>query len=436
MCKAIDVYLEKRKTRQYVGRLSKEKNNFVFEYNESYMKGVYPIALGPDLPLRKKKYSSLKLFPSFEDYIPSKRNPAYKEYCQMTGINPDEKDSMILLSAFRKGPSSFVLEPVFEKKSFSGKDLKKLRQDLKLSIREFADVFNVSSTAVYRIENNKTSGKQILKEIKMYIEFPILALDKIRCTGSRIHEDKRLFIEDFFEKKMVHQFSIKLSTEEFCRKRLLFGGYLSQIPWKEKSRGLKRRRENAVFEISVLCGLAQYHNPTHIQWTGEQNRDCSYDGLFWIGKKMQKIEITALVDKEEQESFRKSNLYEGRMSQSVVSYINNGISETQARKIIGKQVINIEVQEDEIYKLMVYGFQRKAKKKYEGCWLIMSYTPEFFLEIFHQEKVYDFIFTRLKKEESQLYKSIKKIFKKVVFFPLFKPIAVSHKADFHPFELD
>ena len=246
---------------------------------------------------------------------------------------------MVLLSAFRKGPSSFVLEPVFEKASFSSADLKKLRQDLKLSIREFADVFNVSSTAVYRIENNKTSGKQVLEDLKTCIESPILALDKIHKTGSRIHEDKKNFIEDFFEKKMIHQFGMKLSVEEFCRKQLLFGGYLSQIPWKEKAKGLKRRRENAVFEISVLCELAQYHRPNHIQWTGEQGENCSYDGLLWMGKERQKIEITALADQEEQESFRKSNLYEGRPSQSLLPYIKNGISETQARKIIRNQLI-------------------------------------------------------------------------------------------------
>ena len=437
MCKAIDVYLEKRKTRLYVGRLSQEKPSFVFEYSEPYMKGAYPIAVGPDLPLGKKRYSSLKLFPSFEDYIPSKRNPAYKEYCQMTGISPDEEDLMILLSAFRKGPSSFVLEPVFEKTSFSGKDLKKLRQDLKLSIREFADVFNVSSPAIYRIENNKASGKQVLEELKMFIESPILALDKIHKTGTRIHESKRIFVEDFFEKKIVYQFCEKLSTEEFCRKRLLFGAYLSQIPWKEKSKGLKRRRENAVAEISVLCELAKYHKPTHIQWTGEQSESCSYDGLFWMGKERQKIEITALADKEEQKSLRKSNLYEGRMSQSLLPYIKNGIPEAQARKFIGGQIIgNIEIQEDEIYKLMVYDFQRKAKKKYQDCWLIMPYQPHFFMEFFHRKEIHQLIFKKLKKEKNQLYKSIKKIFKKIIFLPMCEPIAVSHRIDFHPFELD
>ena len=83
---AVDVYLEKRKTREYVGRLSREGKKFIFIYNDSYLYKGRAIPLGPDLPLTKKKFISETLFPSFEDRIPSKRNPAYPEYCKMVGI--------------------------------------------------------------------------------------------------------------------------------------------------------------------------------------------------------------------------------------------------------------------------------------------------------------------------------------------------------------
>ena len=202
MIQAIDVYLERRKTRQYVGRLSKKKRQFVFEYEESYRWSGQPIALGPDLPLSEKRHSSLKLFPSFEDRLPSRKNPAYKEYCQDTGISLDEKDSFILLANLgQRGPSSFVFAPVYETVSFVAKDLKNFRKSLKLSMREFAGLFDISTAVIYRIENGKSSGRQILKKMSDYWKFPQLALDKIRQTGYRITDEKRAFVEDFFKKQ-------------------------------------------------------------------------------------------------------------------------------------------------------------------------------------------------------------------------------------------
>ena len=55
---AVDVYLEKRKTREYVGRLSREGKKFIFIYNDSYLYKGKAIPLGPDLPLTKKKFIS------------------------------------------------------------------------------------------------------------------------------------------------------------------------------------------------------------------------------------------------------------------------------------------------------------------------------------------------------------------------------------------
>ena len=203
MYKAVDVYLEKRKTRQYVGRLQREKRKFIFQYDKFYLSGDKPIPIGPDLPLQLKQLGSKNLFPSFADRIPSKQNPAYKEYCWSVGINPLEKDSLVLLAKLgQKDPSSFVCVPVEESQKFSAEDLKLFRKSLKLSIREFSALFAVSSATVYRIENNKTSGKDTLKKIEIYYRSPQACLEQIKITGDKINESKRLFVESFLKSKI------------------------------------------------------------------------------------------------------------------------------------------------------------------------------------------------------------------------------------------
>lgn len=203
MYKAIDVYLERRKTRQYVGRLQQEKRQFVFQYDKTYLHTDNPISLGPDLPLNQQKHTSLKLFPSFADRIPSKQNPAYEEYCRSVNIDPSETNPLALLATIgKKGPSSFICVPVVEEETFSSGQLKQFRRDLQLSIREFSDLFDVSSATIYRIENNKTSGKDALKRIKVYFRSPQTALNKIKVTGFKINKDKRDFAENFFKSQI------------------------------------------------------------------------------------------------------------------------------------------------------------------------------------------------------------------------------------------
>lgn len=206
MYKAVKIYLEKREARHYVGRLSKSNGNFVFEYDEAYRYSNNPLPVGPDLPIDKKKHSSKKLFPSFEDRIPLKQNPAYKEYCQSVGISSSEKNPFVLLAKLgRKGPSSFIIAPVLESPSFLKGDLKRFRKKLSLSMREFATLFDVSTASIYRIENDKISGKQILNKISVYYNFPKTALNKLHYTGHRINDQKRQFVEEFFKRKLINK---------------------------------------------------------------------------------------------------------------------------------------------------------------------------------------------------------------------------------------
>ena len=218
MYKAVDVYLERTSARQYVGRLKKAGGKFIFEYSETYQYSENALSFGPDLPINKKTHFSLKLFPSFADRIPSRENPAYEEYCRSAGISPSEKNPFVLLAKLgRKGPSSFILAPVFEEANFSREDLKQFRKDLNLSIREFAELFDVSSATVYRIENNKSSGKNVLKRIKIYFDFPEKALAKIEHTGHKINDEKKHFVQAFLKSKSQEKLD-----EELINKTLLF----------------------------------------------------------------------------------------------------------------------------------------------------------------------------------------------------------------------
>ncbi len=199
---AIDVYLEKYTSRQYVGQLSRKKDQFIFNYDQKYLYDKKAVALGPEFPCSQKTYQSQELFVSFADRIPSKQNPAYEEYCEMTGISPDEKDPFVLLSTIgQKGPSSFVFTPVYDYK-FTRKDLKMFRQNLKLSIRDFAKVFDFSPAAIHRIETGKSSGKDVLKRAELYSLFPQVALYEVNRWGNRIGSRPNEYIKKIFKAQL------------------------------------------------------------------------------------------------------------------------------------------------------------------------------------------------------------------------------------------
>ena len=205
---ALDFYLEKRKTRQYVGRLSQKRGKFVFEYDMAYLHSENPVSIGPDLPLKKARHISLTLFPSFADRIPSQQNPAYEEYCHDVGLSPFEKDPLVLLSALgKKSPiTPFVCEPVQEQKEFSAEDLQSFRKSLGLSIREFAMLFDVSQASIYRTENNKTTGREILKKLAVYFKYPKMTLHKVQNSPA-LNDLKKNKAENFLRSKIQTSYS-------------------------------------------------------------------------------------------------------------------------------------------------------------------------------------------------------------------------------------
>lgn len=206
---AVDVYLEKRKTREYVGRLFREGACFVFIYDNTYLYKHRSIPIGPDLPLTQKKFISESLFPSFEDRIPSHKNPAYQEYCNMVGIDHNEKDPLILVATLgQKGPSSFIFSPVITT-SITNEDIIKFRKKLNLSVREFSDIFDFSPTTINRLEKKITSGKDALKRFEIYFYFPEVALYEVNKNRFKINDEKSKYVENFLISKQLKNKEIK-----------------------------------------------------------------------------------------------------------------------------------------------------------------------------------------------------------------------------------
>jgi HipA-like protein len=170
------VFLEKRKTQTLVGNLYKINRKFIFTYEDSYLRARYSIPLGPEFPLTQKQFSSVKLFPSLEDRIPSTLNPAYREYCLAMGIDPNERDPFILLSTIgSKGPSSFIFHPIFER-DITPQDIIEFRSALGLTTREFAAVFEFSQNSLNAIERGRRGGIEIRKRLEILLHFPSVAL--------------------------------------------------------------------------------------------------------------------------------------------------------------------------------------------------------------------------------------------------------------------
>lgn len=202
----VEIFLERKKIRLYVGLLRKIGDTFFFEYANHYLQRSGVIPLGPEMPLTKKNYQSDKLFIPFADRIPPRENPAYIDYCIATGISVEETDPLILLSTIaHRGPSSFIFEPLYED-HFSSKDLLAFRKSLDLSVKEFAACFDFSPAAITRVELNQSTGREVLKRAGIYAHYPNVALDQLRLRGGILHSNKKRKIESLLkEKALTHK---------------------------------------------------------------------------------------------------------------------------------------------------------------------------------------------------------------------------------------
>lgn len=188
----VEVFLEKRKTRLRVGVLKREGGKLVFRYDENYFKSKNIIPLGPEFPLIQREFFSERLFPSLEDRLPSVQNPAYSEYCLAMGIDPKEKDPIILLSTIgRKGPSSFIFYPLFAR-NVTAEDVIKFRESLGLTTREFSAIFEFSQSSLNALERNRIVGSEILKRLEIILNFPSVASYFLLINGGHVIYEKWL----------------------------------------------------------------------------------------------------------------------------------------------------------------------------------------------------------------------------------------------------
>jgi HipA-like protein len=198
------VYIEGRKRKQFVGLLHYDlkEDNYIFTYEKKYLTNNTSIPLGPDIPLTKVKHESQgKLFPSFIDRIPSKRNPAYEDYCAQQGISPKEKNPIILLGAIgRRGPSSFVFEPEYCDEFNVQKEITIFRKTLNLSLNDLALAFNMNVLTLQRVEKGKTHDPNIYALLKIYLTTPGCFEEILILTGRKLHHETFQKLQNWIEK--------------------------------------------------------------------------------------------------------------------------------------------------------------------------------------------------------------------------------------------
>ncbi|HEY8270484.1 MAG TPA: hypothetical protein VIG33_06310 [Pseudobdellovibrionaceae bacterium] len=224
----LEVYLEGRKRRTFVGTLSynEEQDTFQFQYETKYVKSLKAIPIGPDLSIFKRKHISEKgkLFPSFADRIPSRSNPAYEEYCRSQGIAIDERNPIVLLGTIgRRGPSSFVFEPVVQN-SFSQDEIVSFRKTLNLTLNELAIAFDINEQTLQRVESKKSKDQHTLKRMQIYFEFPEVALWELESNGSKLNHQAYGKLKVYFEKQLDKGSSKKTNTKNKNSKSSLSSG--------------------------------------------------------------------------------------------------------------------------------------------------------------------------------------------------------------------
>ncbi len=186
----LDVYVELRKQKLFVGILQQQDSfpQYVFIYDKRYAHSNRPLALGPDLPVTKIRHESEFLFESFQDRIPSRKNPAYKDYCQQVGIEVTEQNFIILLGTIgRRGPSSFVFESVLYDDFDVIKKLKDFRQRTGLSLRDISLAFGLNSVTLQRIEAGQSKDRNVIRLIRIYMEHPDCLQFQLRLSARYLH---------------------------------------------------------------------------------------------------------------------------------------------------------------------------------------------------------------------------------------------------------
>ena len=198
----LNIFHEGRKRRVFVGELiyNTEKEIYELIYDEHYAYSDTAIPLGPELDLFQLHHRSEKgkLFKSLVDRIPSKENPAYEDYCASQGISPDEQNPIILLGSIgKRGPSSFIFEPVYYC-SFTKEDIKKLRNEIGITQHDLAKILDISIATLARLETGISHDANTIKRIEIFFKFPEVALWELNKTGGGLHREVLAKLYDHF----------------------------------------------------------------------------------------------------------------------------------------------------------------------------------------------------------------------------------------------
>ena len=201
---ALDVFLERRERKQYVGRLKRQPDQkFHFAYDEAYQRMENSISIGPSLPLVKKEYLSIDLFPEFLDRLPSPQNSAYEDYCASVGISAEEDDLMVLLIKLgKRGPSSFILEAVVEDDpTVIVNNIRIFLEENSLSQQDFANLLDIPITSFSRLVMGKSFDRTLLRLIDLYLSSPHLLGELFAFTQRKLTEKKRARMFRYLAKK-------------------------------------------------------------------------------------------------------------------------------------------------------------------------------------------------------------------------------------------
>lgn len=187
----IYIFSQIKEKRIFVGRLWRKSGFFYFEYSPEYKKAKTALALGPEFPIWKSEFKSKTLFASLQDRIPSRQNPAYKDYCKEWGIDENETDELVLLTTIgKRGPSTFIFEPTLNK-SYTGNDLRKFRSRLGLSQSEFELLFEVAHATLVRLENATSQNPFYLRYFEVFDKIPEALKLLIQERGIYLHDEKK-----------------------------------------------------------------------------------------------------------------------------------------------------------------------------------------------------------------------------------------------------
>jgi hypothetical protein len=398
----VDVFLERFQTRIYVGKLEKREDKFHFIYDPTYLKAKNVLPLGPEFSLTRAEFVSKDLFPSFADRLPDPNNPAYPDYCAATGISPDVSEPIILLSTIgKRGPSSFIFEPIY-KETFNYADCEQFREQLGLSMQDFANLFDVSLSILQKIKAGETSGKEVLKRLEQYFHFPESLDLQIKRNAKWLHSKKQNLIlkENIiilnFLKDILLKFDDEnnpLSLEEainLASRADICYSILTKTDLKfSASKGFNDDKDRFIYEIKPIISIATYlqslgNAPARILFC---SRTKEYDGVFrWDDGKEVRLELTRAIGGKN--GGKNEGLVQELLDKEGTAPLGQTIHSSGTKKnrqfFCNEPRIATDLHKTNIPARLKLALKNKNDQKYKGYWLVITVPLYSFEDTFYE----------------------------------------------------